>query len=332
MVPSNILSKFNEYKNIIGIIGEEVDSTLKNYCVEKKFLYCSRYKTIDSLSEKIESGRYKSWNEVDDLFACSIIIPTLDLENQVIEDVKKLFSFEDKDIKKRGNTLKPPDVFRFDLTRIYAKLKYYGEEMPKHKVIFEIQIKSAFEYAWTVTTHSLTYKTKKLDWKRLRLTAQLKAMVEQMDMLILGFDVSSKFIDPSFVPELKSKIYICDFINKLRNKIIPDELYPKDLNRFSNNLFNLLKSSKWYFKINKRKIHNDIQEIILIIENELNELIKLSKSNSLPKTFSLFQLCFALLVKADVLKPPLYKFYPLITPELIQFFPKVKKFEEKFKY
>ena len=80
---------------------------------------------------------------------------------------------------------KPPDVFRFDATRCYCRIRH-AEPEPElepraFEITFEIQIKTAFEHAWSVVTHDLVYKTDDISWTKRRLAAQLKAMVEQID-------------------------------------------------------------------------------------------------------------------------------------------------------
>ena len=71
-----------------------------------------------------------------------------------------------------------------------------------YNITFEIQVKSAFEHAWAVSTHDLVYKSPEIDWKRLRLAAQIKANVEQLDTLILAFEQTSAIIQENHSPDL----------------------------------------------------------------------------------------------------------------------------------
>jgi ppGpp synthetase/RelA/SpoT-type nucleotidyltranferase len=61
----------------IEAAASEVRTTLLTFCEEKGYAFQSRVKSVDSLAEKIECGRYPIWWDLDDLFACTIIIPTL---------------------------------------------------------------------------------------------------------------------------------------------------------------------------------------------------------------------------------------------------------------
>jgi ppGpp synthetase/RelA/SpoT-type nucleotidyltranferase len=88
-------------------------------------------------------------------------------------------------------------VFRFDCTRFIGRLRSPDENTrsPIYDIPFEVQIKSAFEHAWSATTHLLTYKSSEVNWSKLRLTAQLKAAVEQLDTLVLSFEDATKYIE-----------------------------------------------------------------------------------------------------------------------------------------
>jgi hypothetical protein len=55
----------------------------------------------------------------------------------------------------------------------------------------------------------LVYKSSGIDWKKLRLAAQIKAIVEQLDTMILAFEQISPAIQESDYPEIK--------INKISN-------------------------------------------------------------------------------------------------------------------
>jgi hypothetical protein len=86
-------------------------------------------------------------------------------------------------VRGRNDTRKPPDVFRFEATRFIGMLHRPAGTDPKEPLFnlaFEVQVRSAFEHAWSVTTHELVYKSQSVDWKRMRLAAQLKAAVEQL--------------------------------------------------------------------------------------------------------------------------------------------------------
>src|SRR5438034_374725 len=115
ITPSEVNTKYDLVKPYLLPLQQRVRQTLSVFCEEKSFALVSRVKSLESLSEKIESGRYASWSEIDDLVAFAIVIPTLLEQETAIQFLEE--TFQQVALKRRGSTLKPPDVFRFDSTR-----------------------------------------------------------------------------------------------------------------------------------------------------------------------------------------------------------------------
>ena len=321
--PSILDRKYNEYKPFVEEVAKRVKETLLNFCDNHGYAFTSRIKTIESLAEKIETGRFSKWSDLDDLFACTVIIPTLSHEDQSIEFCRNVFKVIET--KKRGRQQKSPDTFRFDSTRIYAKLKI-NDELIKDNILsiytikFEIQIKSAFEHAWSVSTHVLVYKNSEIDWKKLRLAAQIKANVEQLDMLILAFEQTSTFIKDNNYPEIKIKSDLASQINKLfKDGKIHDELKPKDMSRFCDNLYYLLIKT-----IPDNQIKKAIKQFV--------EVIQSTKNNQVPLSISLFQYFVAVLIENQIIQAPTQKYYWHITKEVIDLYPSLKNVNSLFEY
>jgi ppGpp synthetase/RelA/SpoT-type nucleotidyltranferase len=319
--PSILDRKYNEYKPFVEAVAKQVKETLLNFCDGKGYAFTSRIKTVESLAEKIETGRFKKWSDLDDLFACTVIIPTLLDEKEIIEFCKT--TFEIIRTVKRGQNKKPPDTFRFDSTRIYARLRKNDDTdnmLSIYKIIFEIQIKSAFEHAWSVSTHDLVYKNDEIDWKRFRLAAQLKATVEQLDTLILAFEETSGFIKDNDYPEIKIKRYLATETNKLfQSGKIPDELKPKDMSRFCDNLYRLL--------VNVGQEDN-IKKIIKHITTKIQS----TQINQIPRSISLFQYFVAILVSDRIIDPSTKNHYWHITQEVTTLYPSLQNIISTFQY
>lgn len=93
-----------------------------------------------------------------------------------------------------------PDVFRFDDEQLICRI-----EPPTGVPItgasiwnleFEIQVKTVSQYAWGTATHGYVYKGDTFDWRRERLSAQLRALAEQADLLYAEFLQVSDAITP----------------------------------------------------------------------------------------------------------------------------------------
>jgi ppGpp synthetase/RelA/SpoT-type nucleotidyltranferase len=321
IIPAIIDQEYRNIKPYLDLIEARVSDTLRKYTSDKGYAYLSRVKTLESLAEKIESGRYAKWSDIDDLVACTIVIPSLSHEKDVISFLDSTFSrFK---IKLRGTTQQAPDAFRFDSTRYIAKETI--ELATPLKLLFEVQIRTAFEHAWSVTTHSLTYKCDDVDWRRLRLAAQLKAVVEQLDMLITGFDETAKNISPHDWPEISLKIDIVKAFDKLiTSGLLPKDYMPKDWSRFADNLYTLLKATSKYKKVDRR---TDITKYMNILVQEI-ELM--AADDAIPRGLSLLQVCFSILAQREEINDELYRYVPIITEEMELIYPKTKLITKRF--
>jgi len=322
IIPVALARRFAEYRPAAGEVARIVKSTLVNFCETNGYAFLSRLKTVESLAEKIETGRFRAWSNLDDLFACTIIVPTLAHEPRVIEFCRHAFAVQT--MTKRGQTRKAPEVFRFDSTRISARLHSPAgaavDNVSPYDVLFEIQVKSAFEHAWAVSTHDLVYKSSSVDWKRLRLAAQIKATVEQLDTLILAFDSALPHISENPWPEIDQKERIAESIRQFREAgLIPVECMPKDISRFVGNLYTLLNDSE---------AGNNVKPALQALREELSR----TPSDLIPRSVSLFQYFFAVLVSRGVVKIPLRDYVSHVTPELECLFPNLGEVGPKFEY
>ena len=326
IVAKAIKSKYDFYQPYVQKVGEIVNQTLLVFCGKRNLAYTWRYKSLESLSEKIETGRYESWDSLEDLFAATIIIPHVEHEKEVISFLDKVF--EKKELKKRGSTLKPPDVFRFDATRGIYNLRSSGAEERSeiYKINFEIQIRTAFEHAWSVATHSLGYKTDKIDWQKLRLVSQLKSSVEQLDMLVSGSKQIHKHIMKYKWPEVETKMKLLGFIkSKIEENKIPDELAPKDFSRLCENILSLIKHIPVY---EPKKTAALLKKVLEAFNCEIDSY----NESTFPRSVSLFQLFLGVMVKYKLLYPEMGGFSPLVTSELEALYPEVREFPTKFIY
>ena len=168
------------------------------------------------------------------------------------------------------------------------------------------------------------YKSSDIDWRKLRLAAQIKATVEQLDMFILAFEQNSEFIQNNDYRETKIKSFLASEINKLfenknnKNKI-PDELKPKDMSRFCDNLYRLLTKVA-----DEKEIKNIIKKI--------TEKVQATPNNQIPFSLSLFQYFCAILISDQIIKLSVEKYYWHITEEVITSYPALQKINCILKY
>src|SRR4030095_13362054 len=106
IVPQAIQQNFANQQTQLQVVAQKVRDTLQEFCSTQGFIYDGRAKSIESLAEKIETGRYRSWTELDDLYACTIAVPLPADEDSVLKFLGN--TFEPVSIKKRLSARKPP--------------------------------------------------------------------------------------------------------------------------------------------------------------------------------------------------------------------------------
>lgn len=286
MLISNLLQqRYDQDESFLRAFKPIVDKVLFAYCSKNNFAYSSRIKSIHSLNEKIETGRFQSWKAITDIFAATVIIPNLREEVRVIEELGGFLTIKNRHL--RGTTLKNPDVFHFDSTRLDCC--YPNEEFDQefNSYVFEVQVRTAFEHAWQIATHDFSYKTDTIEWKKKRLTALLKASVEQLDLIIANSEAVKNLVDESVWYELNNLILLQDFIQRmLKEGVIPSSHTPKDLSRFVENLYRIIKSDQ-----SKSKT---IDDFIRLIELDIREL---HNQDLFPSSISLFSVLIGIISK-----------------------------------
>jgi Region found in RelA / SpoT proteins len=221
--------------------------------------------------------------------------------------------------RSRGSTQKDPAVFRFDATRVIARLKateFIGES-ELTKISFEVQVRTAFEHAWSVATHSLAYKGERVDWSRLRLAAQLKASVEQLDMLVLGFDSAASAIHQQRWPEVVIRSTIEHaFRSRFEAGTLPAEALPASWMRFCENVQRLILSTS-ADRLSGHGAQIFIERRLRTIEQALDAV-----RDAYPRSLSLLQFCIGALADAGHITGRLKNYVPYISDELRSLYPK----------
>jgi ppGpp synthetase/RelA/SpoT-type nucleotidyltranferase len=296
-----------------------VRDTLGSFADPRGYAFVARIKESESLAEKIESGRFEKWDALDDLFASALVVPTLGHEADVVTFLRD--KFDVAEVRDRKSVQKDPASFRFDSTRVIARLPVepsLQDDSPLRGVRFEVQVRTAFEHAWCVTTHALAYKADAVDWGQQRLASQLKAAVEQLDLLVLGFSDMASNVSTSSWPDVEAKKSIEDlFRQQLKGGAIPSEATPRSWARFCDNLMALIMAAQTGFVKGRDKL-KIVEQALGAIEKELGA------GGRYPKSLSLMQFCVGALCRQKAIDAKLHRYVPLVSRDLIDMFPESK--------
>lgn len=291
LVPAPIREAYQDWSRLVLVLARRAENELRDYCRKAGFLFDGRIKGLESVAEKLESGRAKSWESLNDLYACTIVVPLPTDEPQAVEWVRSRFMV----LQELGpsTTKKSPDVFRFDGIRMYVRFKPPANIEPNapdsiYLITFEIQVKSVFEFAWSRTTHALAYKAPTVDWRRQRLAAQLKAIVEQVNVVLEGFEQTTAVVADQEWPEIddKRRLYAY-FFDKVRAGQLPEECTPKDWSRFCDNVYTAIKVFSGHGL--RRNLSKPLAALDMFVM-EFEEYLRGTPAGGIPKSLSLFQL------------------------------------------
>ena len=233
-VSKSIRDLYDELSNTATLIEKEVKEHLPTYCKSQKWTFSFRKKELLSFAQKLETGIYTSIVEIDDFFACEIIVPNL----QQIEIAKKYISDHFEIISEKPDKLRPASEFSFDGIRIYVQIKPSVAEKNYSWMRFEIQIKTLLEKAWGEATHNFTYKCKEIHWSKERLVSQIKAILSHVDIMFSDIENISK------TPALDKTCCRYEEINNISNWISNtwnDTECPSNMKRLSETILRLSK-------------------------------------------------------------------------------------------
>jgi ppGpp synthetase/RelA/SpoT-type nucleotidyltranferase len=291
--PEAIRQAFSRTEPLIAEVGRYVRTTLEPYARDNGYIFVDRAKGVGSLSEKLESGRYPAWSGLDDLYGCTIVVPVSSHEEAVLNKLST--SFQTRNVKSRASAKKAPDVFRFDGVRWYGMIREEAAILRQPgigDIIFEVQVITAFEYAWKTVTHDLVYKADAVDWRKERLAAQLKAAVEQIEIIISAFESASLAVLESPWPESSMRSAIVSRLAALFDEdLIPETLRPQSWSRFADNVIALVKS----FRGDPNRREETLSRILDTIDEDLRN----SERAPLPVSGTLFQYVLSIISRTD---------------------------------
>lgn len=310
---------YEEVEPRLDLVQERTRELLVPYCRENGFVFDDRQKDLSSLAEKIETARYSSIDEVDDLYGATVVTALPTQHDAVVDFLER--RFDRHRIVRRHGTRKSPEAFRFDGTRLYVALRHPPDLAT---IIFEIQVVTLFEFAWARTTHALTYKAEHIDWRRSRVGAMLRAQAEQADLVLQAFDQVADLIQESSWPAIEDKTRIVDFfLERVENGSIPSEVAPRSWSRFGDNLYKAVIGLS-----GSRRTQFDrgdpLSELDTALE-VLDQYVLDNPAERFPRSVSLLQVCVGALaisgdfpgeIRATDYHPPVSKELHDLFPEL----------------
>ena len=221
------------------LLSQQVRELLWTPIEEQGWFFLSRLKMLESFALKIETGRVPDPKNLDDFFACTIVVPTIREVQEAENLVCEYFDFYRRRPPKQKKTHKSSSSFVFDDLRLY--LKYRTLQSGRHPrlngLVFEVQIKTILQHAWSLATHDLIYKTDSVSWPLERIAFQVKAMLEHAEVAIDKAEQIAKA--PAVARSNRETTAVRELIKQIR-KTWPADRLPSNVKRLAKNILNIL--------------------------------------------------------------------------------------------
>lgn len=206
---------------------------------DRRWHYESRVKSLESFALKLETGRVAKPSALEDFLACTIVVPNSQSIAEAVHRLEERLFVDYRRPPSSVETKKPVDSFPFDDLRMYCCLGNDGSVAPTRydSVLFEVQVKTFLQHAWSVATHDVSYKTDTVSWGKDRVVAQLKAAIEHVELSLQ--EVAPLADSPLVALNNPQVILVSNVIDVLKRYWKRDEL-PDDLRRLANTVADLL--------------------------------------------------------------------------------------------
>lgn len=233
-VPASVRRLFDDQKEKNDLLKDQVDKRITGL-KKPRWHYESRTKELVSFALKLESGRFKQPDALEDFFACTIVVANMAEVGLAEQLIKDHFNVTERRPRDDARTHKASNAFLFDDLRLYVTLGQNPALPPSelNSIKFEIQIKTFLQHAWSIATHDLVYKTDDANWSKERIAFQTKAMLEHAEISIQQAEVLAGCA--TLAKEDEETKQTKETIALLKKQWQSDEL-PPDIRRLAQNI------------------------------------------------------------------------------------------------
>lgn len=240
-IQTSIRRSFQDLEPKYGKLQKEVESRLKAK-LQRGWHFEDRVKRAESFALKLETGRVSDLADLEDFYACTIVVRNRNEISDAENAVCGLFSLEERRPKEANKTNLYPSNFPFDDLRLYVRWKDDPDLRPSglDGLKFEVQVKTFLQHAWAIATHDLIYKSDEASWGKERIASQVRAMLDHAEISIQEAEQLSKA--KALQMEQKSYKELTEIIHLLKAHWETDFL-PNDLKRQASNVLALLNAT-----------------------------------------------------------------------------------------
>lgn len=239
MIPPSIQRAYKQQSNLADALLAELDGLFQSR--DRKWFYTSRKKGLESFAQKVEGGQCRDFYHLEDFVGAMLVVPMLTDLPAALGFVDKFFHTAYRRPERPDKTTKSASDFPFDDIRLYGRLRP-AEDLPPRPIddiVFEIQVKTFLQHAWSISTHDLVYKHDRASWARSRVAYQVKAILEHADLSVSAIATLEESAE--LPAEGQPEASIQGLIDLVEREWAQDVL-PRDRRRLALNLQRLIKA------------------------------------------------------------------------------------------
>lgn len=243
-VPQSIGDIYDDRVQLYERLSHKVGPFIRGH-LKKEWHFVDRVKARESYAQKIETGRIDDLANLEDFYACTVVVRDMKEVVDAESIITGLFEVKRRRPKRANFTYSEPSSFDFDHLRLYVVLKE-DDALPRTElegVTFEVQLKTYLQHAWSIATHDLIYKTDEVNWGKARIAYQIKAMLDHAETSISHADqlagTADLRIENEHIDELRAVI---DILKRAWSQ--DTGRLPEDVKRLAENTLSLIKRIK----------------------------------------------------------------------------------------
>ncbi len=206
MIPTALSTALGLRRPLHEKVRDYVHGRLNTELAElKPVAIVARLKTDESIYHKLQTGRYASIDDLDDLVAFKVVL----LHRKQLAVAQKIL--EDCGLTTPGpiapRPLRPTDFgYHEPKVAVMPPADYLARNGDVAHVKTEVQFTTALQHALDMATHGFDYKGSSYSWGRFRLVAQLRGTLELVDQILDDMEMSAVLASetPDQPPEFES--------------------------------------------------------------------------------------------------------------------------------
>jgi ppGpp synthetase/RelA/SpoT-type nucleotidyltranferase len=215
-IPGSVRLLYESLADDVRLLAEHTNERIRRFTDSNHWFYDFRIKTLESFCLKLETGRVEDPSEMEDLFACSVIVRN---QSEVETAAQRLqtelgLTVANRRPESAATTNKYPSSFQFDDLRLYLRHTQPQGLPPRLYLnrVFEVQVKTLLQHAWGLATHDPIYKSQRLSWGRERVGFQTRAILEHVENAIAALDQYEQAISFPQYEQYTRQNAILDFL------------------------------------------------------------------------------------------------------------------------